>query len=71
MGEQFNYLVVKPYPTTTRMMMEQIHRAGAMVVQTGSVKIFVHNIYKNLICSLSDRFIQIYAAKSYIFNMLS
>ena len=44
MGEQFGYLVVKPQPTTTtRMMMEQIHRAGAMVVQTGSVKIFVHN----------------------------
>jgi hypothetical protein len=42
-GERFGYLVGKPYPITTRMMMEQIHRARAMIVQTGSVKIFVHN----------------------------
>jgi hypothetical protein len=55
------------------MMMEQIPKAVAIVVQTGLFCTIMCSmiIFNNLICSLSNRFIQNYAAKSYIFYMLS
>jgi hypothetical protein len=51
------------------MMMVHIHKARAMVVQTGFCTIMYSLIIFNyLICSLSNRFIQYYAEKC--FSML-